>query len=522
MKSATEVLVVTLIVCRLGEATDHFAQTEVDEMDIALREAEARSGSGDGSRAFGASSGLSSITGLLGQVPGAGDLVHQAQDLQAKSDEQKDAVASGQIKADGVPANTTTGAPMQNIPGTNIDPVKTAKNIYPILEFRDKVAKALAATIEKIPGLEALVEKITETLTLFILSLLAPFIRPIIKAVSKQLKAGSGGVIDASGRSQYEPWTDPHCSDPTHSLLSKDHFSNILNEPAGQVASTILQYVAPRILYAWEHPDVPVEQVLNDVIRVFHHPVIRDPHCEIHRNMFNTVERWVQTYRGTSLNQILSSDSVRHGRNQTTQGGDHGHHNKISNMIPNKLNPANMLPSSVSHMIGSRSQSKVSDSPWATIGRFREMGGPEGSSAGAVDDIPNAFPGTQTEYDSSRPPAGPNAGYAAAAQSQAQPSQQQQQDPYAQPPHPLGASGPSDLQQQYSQQQAPPPQWQQHQPQPYPGQEPPGGQYPPQQGYPYGYDPNIPPPQQQQPYGYQGPPPPPGGYYGGAPPPPQY
>ena len=89
---------------------------------------------------------------------------------------------------------------MQNIPGTNLDPYKTAAQIYPILEFRDKVVKMLTATYEKIPGLEALVEKITDTLTLFILSLLAPYIRPIINAVSKQLQSGSGGVIDASGK----------------------------------------------------------------------------------------------------------------------------------------------------------------------------------------------------------------------------------------------------------------------------------------------------------------------------------
>ena len=83
------------------------------------------------------------------------------------------------------------------------------------------MVKLVNATIEKIPGLEALVEKISETLTLFILSLLAPYIRPIINAVSAQLKAGSGGVIDASGRHQYEPWTDPHCSDPTRTYILK-------------------------------------------------------------------------------------------------------------------------------------------------------------------------------------------------------------------------------------------------------------------------------------------------------------
>jgi hypothetical protein len=336
---------------RLGEATDHFAQTEVEQMDIALKEAEAQNkASGDGSRDASGSGQLASMTNMLSSIPGAGDLSRQAQSLQAKSDAQeRDAATQGD-------------RPSQNIPGTNIDPMKTVAQIYPILEFRDKVVKVIDTTIEKIPGLEALVEKITETLTLFVLSLLAPYIRPIIDAVSKQLKAGSGEVIDASGKHQYEPWTDQHCSDPTHSLLSKDHFSNILNEPAGQVAAAILQYVAPRVIYAWQHPDIPLEQVLNDVVRVFHHPALRDQRCELHQNMFSTVERWARSRPdgGSNLNVLLSSDSVRKGRNHTVdpsnQSQTHSHGG---------------LPSGVGSFFGSASQSKTRDGPWQQIGNVR-------------------------------------------------------------------------------------------------------------------------------------------------------
>lgn len=105
--------------------------------------------------------------------------------------------------------------------------------------------KAINATIAKIPGLEALIEKISETLTLFILSLLAPFIRPIIDKVSESLKLGSTGVIHSSQEQQFEPWNNPSCTDPTHSMLSKDHFSNVLNSCAGRVAATVLQYIVP-------------------------------------------------------------------------------------------------------------------------------------------------------------------------------------------------------------------------------------------------------------------------------------
>ena len=52
------------------------------------------------------------------------------------------------------------------LPGLpNFDPQKTIRQIYPILAFRDKVVRTISAIIEKIPGLEALVERITETVS---------------------------------------------------------------------------------------------------------------------------------------------------------------------------------------------------------------------------------------------------------------------------------------------------------------------------------------------------------------------
>ena len=494
----------------LGEATDHFAQTEVEQMDTALKDAEAQSKASGGARSGPGGSQLSSITSLLSQVPGTGNLARQAQDLQAQSDAQERATAGQGVTTQFQgPPGSSTGPPGPNIPGTNFDPKKTAAQIYPILEFRDKVVKAISATIEKIPGLEALVEKITDTLTLFVLSLLAPFIRPIIDAVSKQLKTGSTGVIDASGRHQYEPWTDPHCTDPTHSLLSKDHFSNILNEPAGQVASTILQYVAPRVIYAWQNPDIPVEQVLNDVIRVFHHPAIRDHNCEVHRDMFSTVERWARGRPdgGRNLDLLLSSQSVKDGKNHTVPQSQQSHsHGGLPSMpgLPNMGNVPGM-----GKIFGAGSHSKVAGAPWEALARSREApdAGP-GQGFPESESIPAAFPGTQTEFDNTRPPTGPEAGYA---------GPQDPQNPYAQSQYP-SQGAPSQPYYDGGQQ------FQQGYPGPQGSPYPPGGGYPPPQpqygyqGQPqYGYDPNAPPPQQQ--YGYQGPPPSQQYGYGGPPPP---
>ena len=199
--------------------------------------------------------------------------------------------------------------------------------------FRDNVVRSISAIISKIPGLEKLIETITERVTLFVLSLLAPFILPIIKTASSQLKSGSSAVIDSAAKHQFEVWNDPSSTNPTHSMLSKDHFSNVWNPPAGQVAVAILQYVAPRVIYAWDHPDVPVDEVLNDCMRVFHHPALRDPHCEVHNEMFKVVEKWARNYHGKDLNQVLSSESVKAGHNHSG-GNDHstGHSHGAVNM----------------------------------------------------------------------------------------------------------------------------------------------------------------------------------------------
>lgn len=234
----------------LGEATDHFTQSEVDEVDIALKNAQAQSASGGGASRDGPTSdrglfGLSlSSSGKAGndfissisELPGIGfGFAAEARNLQQASAEQERT------------NEQRSRANVNQIPGMSpdFDPVQTAKRIYPILEFRDKIVKSINNIISKVPGLEKLLEHISETLTAFVLGLLAPFVRPIINQVSKTLKDGSSGVISASANNQLEPWRNSNCTDPTHSMLSKDHFTNILNSCAGRVAATVLQYTVP-------------------------------------------------------------------------------------------------------------------------------------------------------------------------------------------------------------------------------------------------------------------------------------
>lgn len=105
---------------------------------------------------------------LLSRISGTGELARHAQGFQARSDAQERAANAGEQPSFADPPGSVGGPSSANIPGISIDPIKTAKQISPILEFRDEVVKAIAVTTENFSGLEALVEKFKDNLTFFV------------------------------------------------------------------------------------------------------------------------------------------------------------------------------------------------------------------------------------------------------------------------------------------------------------------------------------------------------------------
>ncbi|KAG5759521.1 hypothetical protein H9Q72_012360 [Fusarium xylarioides] len=490
----------------IGEASDHFTQSEVDEVDVALKNAEGASnrsgGGGGGERSLlggflGIKSSPSDFIGLVSKLPGVGDgFAAQARDLKASSEAQEQRNMSYQQTRGDLSSDNANQVPGMS---PDFDPVETARKIYPILEFRDKIVKAISRGISKVPGLEKLLEKISETLTAFILGLLAPFIRPIINQVSKVLKDGSSGVITASAKSQYEPWDNPQCSDPTHSMLSKDHFTNILNSCAGRIAATILQYTVPRVLYAWENTGVSVDEVVNDVLRAFHHPAARDDHIEIQRDMFKTVKKWAEEHpRRHELAHLLSSDSVKN------------HKNHILNQVQG--NSRSIGGGGCNHGtfgdMANAGHGKVAGSLWSQV-KTRDLDSMEGKdgnpAAGYLSSSPAPPSQSSFEYGQNPNYAASNSGHSQQGGYGAPPPQPSYGGGYGGPPQP-----------QYG---APPGQYGGPPPGQYGGPSP--GQYgapPPQQYGGPGYGAPQYPPYGQQ--GYGGPPPgqqPPGwGQYPGS------
>ncbi|KAI4745181.1 Het-C-domain-containing protein [Aureobasidium sp. EXF-12298] len=203
--------------------------------------------------------------------------------------------------------------------------------IYPILQFHDELMMSINETIEKIPILPDLLEQLTEQLNIFVFSLLAPFVLPIISQVKEELATGSSEVIQSSRDKQLIVFHDDNSSDPTHSMLSKDHFSNILNEPAGKIGCAVLKWVVPQIVQCWDNENVDIARTLDRIINgVFHHPALRqvgnDGASDGRHIMFGVVEQWWQEkseHDRDEFRRKLSRRGVETGLNH--EGEDTGH-----------------------------------------------------------------------------------------------------------------------------------------------------------------------------------------------------
>jgi hypothetical protein len=139
--------------------------------------------------------------------------------------------------------------------------------------------KKIEMTIDKIPGLSGLVESISNNVSVFIITTLEPFVKPLISTAVGALGQTSQAVID--NHDQEEVWNDGNASDPTHSFLSKDHFALILNQPAGEVAQTIVEYAVNLVVKAWDDNSMNPQSVTEPILECLFHPDFNNPNCEL-------------------------------------------------------------------------------------------------------------------------------------------------------------------------------------------------------------------------------------------------
>ncbi|KAI5856817.1 heterokaryon incompatibility protein Het-C-domain-containing protein, partial [Tricharina praecox] len=292
----------------LGEVNDKALQSEISQLEHTISEAQ-QTGQSDDEQSI--------IRDLMSKlnIGGKDDIDSKTSELKQKSDAQKEA--------------TENGSPF----GLSQDAKQLGKDIYPFLEFHDELMRSINQALESV-GLDMVMEKLAEAVSVFVFCLLAPYILPVIKQASNELKTGSSEVIASSEAQQHIVFDDDNSSNPTHSMLSKDHFTNLLNEPAGKVASAVLKFAVPLLMNAWDDEGIDPNQVCDEIIGgVFHHPAFRNgedgrPGVEGRQMMFAVVEEWwssKDSHQQEDLRAHLSRDGVQQGKNHKAGAHDSGH-----------------------------------------------------------------------------------------------------------------------------------------------------------------------------------------------------
>jgi hypothetical protein len=103
----------------------------------------------------------------------------------------------------------------------------TFNQVMPAIEFHDQLLMDITKAIEQIPILPKIIEQLEEQMSIFVFSVIAPFVVPLIDQIKNELATGASEIIESSKNEQHIVFEDDDCSDPTHSMLSKDHFTNV-------------------------------------------------------------------------------------------------------------------------------------------------------------------------------------------------------------------------------------------------------------------------------------------------------
>ncbi|KAI8817208.1 heterokaryon incompatibility protein Het-C-domain-containing protein [Fimicolochytrium jonesii] len=184
--------------------------------------------------------------------------------------------------------------------------------LWRLLELRDRIMKKVSAIIDRIPGFRWLQQEVSILFQRIIYSFIEPLATPLLIETVEVLQKLSDMVTAAPD--QQEIFTSFNATDPTHSIISKDHFDLHLNEPAGLVAKVIVEHVANAVVTAWFDPSpAALDDAVNIALQVFHHPssLLTPKKTRLQKDMFSAIKSWASAHPAAIA--ALDKDSVRAG-----------------------------------------------------------------------------------------------------------------------------------------------------------------------------------------------------------------
>jgi hypothetical protein len=221
-----------------------------------------------------------------------------------------------QINAIEATAADASNNPAKYDPADKSEPMPDLwKTIEPVFRLHDDVQKWLMENEElfKIPYLSDAVNNIGEYMNALVYKFLATLLEPSLQETRNAVKAARDEAQKAGKQSDI--WGDESKdSNPSHSDIAKDHFSNVLNQPAGLVATVITNWTTRMVVRCWDEKDQDADDMINHILTILHHPAFAREKNDPQKYMFSAVETWWNTHsdqQRSDLRKKLSKDSAK-------------------------------------------------------------------------------------------------------------------------------------------------------------------------------------------------------------------
>ncbi|KAI1809286.1 heterokaryon incompatibility Het-C [Poronia punctata] len=190
--------------------------------------------------------------------------------------------------------------------------------IEPVFFLHDRMSKWMQESAQESGerGPDESRSQLGENTNQLVFQFLTIMIESAVRELRNAVKAAKDKVDEEAAKSTAaEVYQDGStASDPSHSDLSKDHFSNVLNQVAGLVATVTTNWATQQVVRCWDNLTLDEEKVIDEILSILHHPAFPKRKTVIQQYMFDEVKKW---WHGTSrkeknrLRQQLTRESVQ-------------------------------------------------------------------------------------------------------------------------------------------------------------------------------------------------------------------
>lgn len=167
--------------------------------------------------------------------------------------------------------------------------------IEPVLFLHDRVSKYLQEGDEDAAESTKDIShgQLGEWTNQLVFKYMAVMIESSVRELRNAVKAARDRVdAEAAKADSAQIYLDGAASDPSHSDLSKDHFGNVLNQPAGLVATITTNWTTQAVVKCWDNPNLDAAAMIREVLTVLHHPAFPENKTPIQQYMFEAVRLW--------------------------------------------------------------------------------------------------------------------------------------------------------------------------------------------------------------------------------------